>query len=316
MQRHEEPFSDNDTDFSQVRVRTEDLTRALAEIDARKARQAFEQAGTLTLAEALQECDTEATPEELAMEVRKVREADALATEKQKHRRRLRLILQAELASVLLCGLTLLSLSRTIYNPQWQASRQVDVTTNILQLTQGPNPQYQIFVIPTAFRNTMTIGTPAINSGIWSASPAYPLSFLPDGYNIHHYDELNDDGQTSFMEGPFVRTSPAYFEFRPIQSQPMHEIVSVYYNGICYRRGWIKRSDIPNLLHGGPFLFYPEPVDDPQDHHKGLAPLTLANQSIKEATFEPRFANNTGYGFLAFKGGTPVQLDEHAWKAY
>lgn len=316
MPLYDQSPSESDAALSEMRVPIAELTRALAEIEAHKARQAFEQAGTLTLAEALEESNIEATPEEVAEEVRKLHQADALAAKKQKHRRRLHLTLRAELISALLCGLTLLSLSRTVYNPQWQALRQRGEVRNILQLTQGPNPQYQIFVVPETFRQAMASGSADMNRGIWANSPAYPLSFLPDGFNIHHYDGLNDDGNISPTDAAFMPTFPAYFEFRPVVPRSIHEMVSVFYNGQGYRRGWIRKSDIPNLLHGRPFLYYPEPVDDPQDHHAGLAPLTLSNQSIAEAKFELRFAGDTGYESFAFNGGAPVQLDAHAWEAY
>ncbi len=316
MHQYDEPSSESDALAAVVRVPTEELTRALAEIDARRARQAFEQAGTLTLAEALQEAQVEATPEELAEEVRKVREADAAEAEKQKRRRRLRLILRAELASVLLCGLTLLSLSRTVYNPQWQASRQSGEVRSNLRLTTGPHPKYQIFVVPAPFRHIAASGSVTVSGGSWSGSPAYPLSLLPDGYNIHHYDGLDDDGHDTLGDMPFMPTFPTYFEFREVQRRSIHENVSVFYNGLCYRRGWIRKSDIPNLLHGQTFLYYPEPVDDPQDNHAGLVPLTLSDQSIAEANFEAHFAPNTGYDFLAFTKGAPVRLDEHAWETF
>lgn len=255
MHLYDEPSSESDTQACEIRVPTEELTRALAEIDARKAREAFEQAGTLTLTEALQESEVEATPEELAEEVRKVREADAVEAEKRKRRHRLRLILRAELASVLLCGLTLLSLSRTIYNPQRQSSHQIDEVKNNLRLTQGPNPRYHVFVVPTAFRHTTASGSVVISGGDWSNSPAYSLSILPDGYNIHHYDTLDDDGHHAFNDAPFMPTFPTYFEVREVQRRSTHENVSVFYNGLCYRRGWIRKSDIPNLLHGQTFLY-------------------------------------------------------------
>lgn len=316
MHLYDEPSSKSDTQACEIRVPTEELTRALAEIDARRARQAFEQAGTLTLAELLQEYEIEATPEELAEEVRRVREADAVEAGARKRRRRLRLILRAELASVLLCGLTLLSLSRTVYNPQWQASRQSSEVKSNLRLTQGPNPEYQIFVVPAAFRHITTSGSVTVSGGIWSGSLAYPLSALPDGYNIHHYDGLDDDGHDTLGDAPFMPTLPAYFEFREVQRRSLHESVSVFYNGLCYRRGWIRKSDIPNLLQGRPFLYYPEPVDDPQDNHAGLVPLTLSSQSIADAKFQMRFAPDTGYASLAFTEGAPVRLDEHAWETF
>ena len=317
MLRHE----DNSEDVispgdAALRVPTEEFIRALAEIDAHRARQIFDQAGTLTLAEVLQEYDAEGTPEELAEEVQKIRAAGIVEAKKQKQRRRLKLILCAELASVLLSSMALLSLSRTIYNPQWQASRQVAEVKNMLRMTQGQNPSYQIFVVPATFNRITSNGSVIISGGIWANSPAYPLSMVPDGYNIHHFDSLDDNGHTSFGDASFMPASPAYFEFREVQKRGIHEGVSVFYNGLCYRRGWIRKSDIPNVFHGQPFFYYPEPVDDPQDKHFGLAPLTLSNQSIAESEIEPGFVNSTGYDYLRFIGNAPLQLDEHAWETF
>ena len=315
MRLHEEPSSGSDTQAPEIRVPTVEFTRALAEIGARKARQAFDQAGTLTLAEALQETDVEATVEELAEEVTKVREADAVEAGKQKRRHRLRLILLAELASILLCGLTLLSLSRTVYNPQWQASRQIDEMKNALRLTQGPNPSAQVYIVPTAFQPTAISGS-TIYRRVRSNSLEYPLSALPDGYNIHHYDVIDDDGHLPLGGAPFMPTFPAHFKIRDTRRPSIHDHVSVFYDGLRYDRGWIRKSDVPNLLHGRPFLYYPEPVDDPQDNHKGLVPLTLSSQSIAEAHLEMRTAYNTGYSFFASTEDSLVRLDEHAWEKF
>ena len=298
------------------RVPTAALTHALAEIEARRARQAFEQAGTVTLAEALSESGVEATPEELAEEVERVREADSAEAAKQKRRRRLRLILRAEIVSVLACGLTLLSLSRTVYNPQWQASHRADGFKDTLPLTLGPHPRYTISVVPTAFQRATAAGSIAVSGGGWSRAPAYPLSALPDGYNIHHYEGLDDEGRVSFGDAPLMPSFPAYFEFREAQKPSVRESVSVLYNGLCYRRGWIRISDVPSLVGGRPFFFYPEPVDDPQDNHKGLVPLTLPSQNIVEARPELISASGTGYRYFAFAAGAPQPLDEHAWEKY
>lgn len=265
------------------------LTHALAEIEARRARLAFEQAGTVTLAEALSESDVEATPEELAEEVRRVREADAVEAAKQKRRRRLRLILQAELASVLLCTLMLLCLPHIGYSPQRLAQRQGERVQDILALTQGPDPRYTITVVPAPFYQM-------------SSGPTYPLTMLPDGCNIHCEGSLDPER--------------AYFELRPVQQRPAPENVWVFYNGLCYRRGWVRTADVPNVLHGRPFQYYPEPVDDPQDHHAGLTPLTLSDRSIAEASPELTQARDASYNLFAFKAGAPVQLDEHAWESF
>lgn len=304
MRLHEEPSSGSDTQAPEIRVPTVEFTRALAEIGARKARQAFDQAGTLTLAEALQETDVEATVEELAEEVTKVREADAVEAGKQKRRHRLRLILLAELASILLCGLTLLSLSRTVYNPQWQASHQRDEMKNNLRLTQGPNPKYDIFVdIPTSRHMT--------------ASKTYPLSILPDGYNIRHQNGLDEDGHYSIGSAVPVVTSPAYFEFHEAQPSSVYSgAVSVFYEGRLYQRGWISKADIKHALGGQNFVYFPEPILDPRISRAGLVPMTVSMQSMEEANPQWSFWNWTTYGVYTFPEGNKVELDEHAWEPF
>jgi len=290
MRLYDEPPPSSAAPLPESRVPTAALTHALAEIEARRARRAFEQAGTVTLAEALQESGVEATPEEVAEEVRLVRAADAAEAAKQRRRQRLRLVLRAELVSVLLCGLTLLPLSRTVSNPQRQAQSQGERVQDILTLTQGPDPRYTISVVPDVYSPV-------------SSGPTYPLSILPDGCNIYHDGDLDDAGH-------------AYFELRPVKPRPDPENVWVFYDGLCYRRGWVHTSDIPSVLHGRPFQYYPEPVDDPQDHHAGLTPLTLSRRSMAEANFDVLFVPATGHNSLAFTAGPPVQLDEHAWERY
>ena len=304
MRLHEEPSSESDTQASEIRVPTAEFTRALAEIGARKARQAFDQAGTMTLVEALQEVNLEATPEELAEEVTKVREADAVEAGKQKRRHRLRLILRAELVSVFLCGLTLLSLSRTVYNPQWQASHQRDEMKNNLRLTQGPNPKYDIFVdIPTSRHKT--------------ASEIYPLSILPDGYNIHHQEGLDEDGHYSLGSGTPMTRNPAYFEFQASQQSSVYSnAVSVSYAGRLYRRGWINKADVPHLLQGKRCVYYPEPIADPQINRADLVPLTVSMQSMQEANPQWSFWDWTTYGVYTFPEGNKVELDKHAWEPF
>ena len=299
------------------RVPTAALTHALAEIEARRTRQAFEQAGTVTLAEALSESGVEATPEELAEEVWRAREADAAQAAKQKRRLRLRLILRAEVFSIFASGLALLSLSHTILNPQWQASHQADQFKDTLPLTLGPHPWYTVSLVPTALLRATAAGSIVVGGGVWSRSPAYPLSALPDGCNIHHDEGLDDEGRVSFGDAPFMPSFPAYFEFRVASGHPStRETVSVLYNGLCYRRGWIRISDVSNLDGGRPFFFYPEPVDDPQDNHKGLVPLTLSSESIAEARPGSLSGTGTGYQYFTFAAGRPPSLDEHAWEKY
>ena len=276
------------------RVPTAALTHALAEIEARRARQAFEQAGTVTLAEALSESGVEATPEELAEEVQRAREADAAQAAKQKRRRRLRLVLRAELVSAFLCALTLLCLPRTGHGPQQLAQSQGERMQDILALTEGPAPRYTLSVVPAPFYQML--------SGQMSSRPTYPITMLPDGCNIHCEDGLD--------------LERAYFELRPVEQRPGPGDVWVFYNGLCYRRGWVRTSDVPNVLHGRPFQYYPEPVDDPQDHHAGLTPLTLSDRSIAEASPELTPARDRSYNLFTFKAGVPVQLDEHAWESF
>lgn len=290
MRLYDEPPPSSAEPSPGSRVPTAALTHALAEIEARRARQAFERAGTMTLAEALSESGVEATPEELAEEVRWGREADAAEAARQKRRRHLRLILRAELLSAFLCTLTLLCLPRIANSPQRLAQEgQGAQVQDILALTEGPDPRYTISVVPAPFYQM-------------SGGPTYPLTMLPDGCNIHCVSGLDPER--------------AYFELRPVEQHPGPEDVWVFYNGLCYRRGWVRTAEIPNVLHGRPFQYYPEPVDDPQDHHAGLTPLTLSDRSIAEASPELTQARDTSYNLFAFKAGVPVQLDEHAWESF
>lgn len=277
MRLYNEPPPSSAAPPPESRVPTAALTHALAEIEARRARQAFEQAGPVTLAEALEQ-------------VWGGREADAAQVAKQKRRQRLRLILRAELASALLCGLTLLALSRPVSNPQRQAQHQGEQVQDLLMLTQGPDPRYTLFAVSDM--DSHATGT-----------QTYSLSILPDGSNIHYESDLDAVG-------------PTRFELRPMTARPGADNVWVFHDGLCYRRGWVRTSDIPSVLHGRPFRYYPEPVDDPQDHHAGLTPLTLSRRSMAEANFDVLFVPATGYNSLVFTAGPPVQLDEHAWERY
>lgn len=84
MQLHEEPSSENNLSTSQHRIRPEELTRALAAIEARKQEAARKQAEeekylaeTIPVEEAVRDLHLEATPEEIWAEVEAQRNAAA-----------------------------------------------------------------------------------------------------------------------------------------------------------------------------------------------------------------------------------------------
>lgn len=311
MIKHEDRFQE---DAAQTRVSARDLTEALASIEVREARQAYEQAGTLTLAEAVAECGVEATPEEVYAEVEHLRAVEAAQEGQKRRQRRLRLALGAELVSAVLCLLALLGMKQTVFNPDWQkVSQNLDFQQKLRQAT-GPSPVYEIDVVPENSRWNDGAQTIVTTFGNWAQSPAYPLHSLPDGCNIHHFDGLDDEALTG-VPG-FTGFGGAYVEFREPQRPFFRDTVSVYYNGLQYWRGAIRKQDIPNLRQGHPFTLYPALVAHPPYQIADVVPLTVSMSSIEAAHGQRGQASPQCYDIYRFPEGAPVQLDEHAWEPY
>jgi len=302
-------------DAAQVRVSARDLTEALASLDVRKARRDYEQAGTVTLAEAIQNCSIETTPEELRAEVEGIRSADAAHEKAKSRQRRLRLILKSELISAALSLLVLLGLQHTLFNKNWQQARQSEDFQQHLRQSLGPDAKYQLFVVPESSRSFTGSQTVITTFGNWANYPAYPLYCLPDGYSIHHFDGLDDEGHNGQPAG-FMPSSAAYFEFKERESPFFRDNVTVFYNGLSYWRGWIRKQDVPRVLQGKSFTLYPALVADPKYRIGDIVPLTVSMQSIQAAHGQWGQASPDCYDLMRFAEGEHVHLDEHAWEQY
>ena len=301
---------------SQVRVTARDLTEALASLDARKARQDFDQVGTVTLAEAIQECSVEATPEEVQTEIDAIRDREAAQENANRRRRRLKLALASELLSAALCLLVLLGLKHTLFDKNWQQVRQAEDFQQKLQQSTGPNPRYQIDVVPETSRWSSGSQTIVATFGQWAKFPAYPLYSLPDGYNVHHFDGLDDDGHNSFGNPWFMPAETTYVEFREPEAPFFRDNVSIYYHGLQYWRGEIRKQDIPNLRQGHAFTLYPALVAQPPYRISDIVPVTISMQSIQAAHGQWGQAFPQCYDIMRFSEGAHVHLDEHAWEHY
>ncbi len=293
-------------DAGQVQVSARDLVEALASLDARRARQDYEQVGTVTLAEGIQGCSTEATPEELQAEVEIIREADAARNKVHRRERRLRLLIKAEIVSAVLSLLMLVGLKHTLFDRNWQASyqaeafqkqeaRQAKDLQEKLRQSTGPNPDYDIDTVPMGHQS----------------SAAFPLYCLPDGYDIHSTDALNNEGHYEMLE--FTPFSSAYVEFREHQAPFSRDNVVVFYNGLQYRRGWVRKQDIAPLLQGKAFDFYPSFPGIAQRQVPDIVPVTISMQSLQSAGGQWGQTYPEGYDVIHFAEGQRVLLDEHAW---
>ncbi len=314
MLDHEIKFVQKDA--SETRVLTSELTEALASMEARAARSEFEEAGTVTLREAISELGVEATPEDLLEVVKNIREQETKHKKVEHRLNRLKLVLWAEAVSIVLCSLLLASLNRTVYDPNWQQARQAEDFQQKLRQSIGPNAKYSINVVPESGRSGSGSQLSITTSSYWSDSPAYPLYALPDGCNITSFDGLDEEGHSDFSGMPFMSASSAYFEFRVRESPFFRNAVSVFYNGRQYRRGYIRKSDLPRLLGGHTFTFYPALVASSRYKVDDIVPLTLSMQSIRDAHGQFAQAYPDLYDTFNFAEGARVYLDEHAWEQY
>ncbi len=297
------------TSAADTRVSTHTLTEALASIDARRTREAFARVGTVTLAEGLQDTDVEATPAEVYAEIETLREVDAVQEGVKQRQRRLSLILKAEIVSALLCFLVLFGFQRTLYNPAWQQTQQVQqeakTATNQAQefkrlfaLTQGSHPSYIISAVSLFQSPGRNVGTMAM----------FPRYWLPDGSTIY------EDIASSHVSFPPNIGLPASIEFISTDTAPRwNRVATVTYNGTIYRRGWVKKSDISRMLNGQGFQFYLAPVLTHPDENEALVPVTIAKDSLSETRPLTGFMTN-GTNLFDVPPGSPVHLDSHAWE--
>lgn len=306
--------NNSEEEATQTRVSAHDLTEALASIEIRKARQAYEQAGTITLAEALSECGVDAAPEEMQLEVDRLRAAEAAQEGERRRQKRLRFAFGVEMVSAALCLLALFGMKQTIFNPNWQKSAQNSDFQQKLALATGPSPKYEIDVVPENSHWSNESQTFVTTFGNWAKFPAYPLHSLPDGCNIHHFAGLDDESLTG-VPG-FASFGGAYIEFREPQQPFFRDNVSVYYNGLQYWRGAIRKQDIPNLRQGRAFTLYPALVASPPYQIADIIPLTVSVSSIEAARGQWGQAYPQCYDLYRFPNNAHVQLDEHAWEPY
>lgn len=308
--------SETETSAAQTRVSTAELTEALASLEIRAARREFEQADTVMLGEAIREFGLEATPEELLTELRLIRDQEAANKRRECRRHRLRLALRAEIASAALCLLTLMGLQHTVFNLDWQQARQAEDFQQKLRQSIGPEPKYDIFVVPESSRSVSDSATTITTFGDWANHPAYPLYCLPDGYDVHHFDGLDDEGHNSLGMPAFMPSTAAYVEFREPEPAFPRDNVCVFYDGLCYWRGWIRKQEIPCMLQGHPFTLYPALVAGPEYRIADIVPLTVSMQSIQAAHGQWGKAYPQFYNLIRFNEGARVHLDEHAWEPY
>ena len=273
----------------------------------------------MTLNEAVAEWSIDATPEEMQAEIEHLRDAEAVQAAVKQRQRRLRLALSAEVVSAALCLLTLLGLKHTQFDPNWRQARQVESFQQMLRQSVGPNPKYDIVVVPESVGFGNGSGTTITTYRAWANHPTYPLYSLPEGYNIHSAEGLNDEEQET-MTPFFMPSRTVYIEFceAPLTLAPASTFV--YYEGLLYRRGWVRKEDVPNVLGGHPFNYYPCWVPNANCDAADLVPLTVSVRSIQAAHGATGFmAGPAGQNYqevLLFPEGSPLTLDTHAWERY
>ena len=299
---------------SQVRVPARDLVEALASLEGRKAWQAYEQVGTITLTEAIEQCGVETTPAEMQAEVDRIKAADAAYAQQNRRHRRRRFLLGTEMVSAGLCLLAVVVLQHTVFNPGWRQAAQTEDFQQKLRQSLGPNPKYEIDVVPESSLRDDSSGVVITTFGKWAAFPAYPLHSLPDGCNIHHFDGLDDDGLNPMF--PAFGQGGAYVEFRAPQAPFFRDTVSVYYNGLQYWRGAIRKEDISKLRQGHALTLYPALVFTPRYFLNDAVPITVSLDSIQAAQGRTGWASPQDYDIYYFPEGAHVQLDKHAWEDY
>ena len=304
-------------DASQVRVSVTELTEALASLDVRHVRKEYEQAETLTIAEALHLYHVNATAEELETEVKRVKEIDAVQAIKSRHTNRLRFVLKLEIVSALLCVALLAGFRLTFFDSNWQQAHQAEDFQRHLQASIGENPQYNICVVPIT--RLVSVGSDFVPAafGEWVGHPAYPINLIPDGYNIHHFDSIDNEGHDNiFSNSPFVHSVTNYIEFLKVEKPFSPDNVSVFYDGSQYWRGWVRKQDVPNVLEGHSFTLYPALVALPQYQIRDIVPLTVSIPSIRAVPGQWRQAYPEGYSMIVFPEGRRLTLDKHAWEQY
>jgi len=286
---------------AEARVSARDLTEALASIEIRQTQQAFERAGTVTVSEALAECSIDATPTELGAEILSIRAAEAVNRKAKRRQQLLQLGLRVEVISALLCLLVLFGAKQTIFNPSWHQARDLHQK---LDPSGAPKPQYELWLVP---QFGLTVPSDIANH------PFYPLYTVPDGCDIHHADQLNDEGRSIMADFPRMAS---FVEIHECPVIAFNDNVSVFYNGARYWRGAILKKDIHSLLHGGFFTLYPALVLSPPYRLPDAVPLTVSLQSIEAAHGKQLQSSSELYFEVIFLEGNHVSLDEHAWEHY
>lgn len=308
------------TTAAETRVPTHALTEALASIDARRTREAFARVGTVTLAEGLQDTGVEATPAEVYAEIETLRLADAAQEQVKRHQRRLSQILKAEVVSAMLCFATLYGFRQTLYNPVWQEARQVQDFRTLVQGSAGLHPKYIIREVVVNTRSWGPNGETATTQGRGTDGPVYPSYLLPDGINVHLFGGLIGGGQEYGDFHPqFMPAETQYVKFveaAPQEGAFFRDMVSVYYNGAAYRRGYVRKSDVLRMLNGHSFTFFPALVARPPYQISDIVPLTLSQRSIDDAHGLRGQSYPALYDIFTFPEGSRVPLDPHAWEQY
>lgn len=351
MLEHQEANSESSQPAAQVRVKSEELARALASIEARRQEEARQLEGTVVIGDVVQELQLDATPEEIFAEVQAQRQRHSQEAQPapeqvleqtsdqeawQEFRKSMK-IGGGIVASLMIFFYIVSAESRTAYHevippppivtyPQPPMTSYGNATQPFLPYNVAFQQHYNTpadtmdaefyrkLALSTGPNPTYQIGRVPL-AGTSPYQTTYPIRAIPDGYTIVEQDV---DNVKFYQKIPVVMFQEVR-EQRYQTSQPLWLLTR--YNGRFYRRVWIRPKDIPALKQGHQVFLRPTPDGGPGEQ---LRPLTLAEGDYPtnayrgplHYAYQSCYQNHGGRPALLLPEGKKVTLDRHAWEDF
>ncbi len=305
----------------QVRVRPEELAKAIAALEARKAGASSDPTGTVLIGNTVRQLALDVTPEAVWAEIQLNRSRDECLRRELIRRKRVHLARCGAGALAMIAIIWGIILSRTVYNPLWQAKHQRQVFVRDLAQTLGPHPRLHIVVAPDG---------PLLQNSYWGDPMTFPITEVPDGYFVHSGSEAPIRPSWFLnvpLEDPTLRV--IFVDARDLMND---DAVHIRHNGIDYLHGWIPRWQIPSLLSHRQFDFVssfqitPYAVQslgsDWYHRRHGASPKTQSGDfvalTIPATSVEQQDAQYGGMPdgttIYDFPDGQNLGLDKYAWE--
>lgn len=311
----------------EVRVKKEELARAISILEARRQAEAQAQEGTVVIGDVLQQLQINVPAEEVLEEIEALRDGYPQEEVLERPADPLRTVHAKLIAGIVLVPLAAIVLGGLIFNP-FRAAPPVPVS--------GPNmPQGSVplwLSSPAAMSRLMppNMSGAEMNEGGFNASSVLkPLSAVPDNQPVHcntdslrHLlsDPANFQPQASMSFGPnaayqdrhldaaLVAKSDQKFDVRP-GLQKSWQIIK--HDGSLYVRGWVAAKFTPAQGQARPVSLHA----NPHSFDAGITP----QQITLKADFTPISDFGSGMGPNGYVTEMPVRNaapDSHAWEKW